>query len=208
MIEPYVFNGFGAELVLQAYGSPWLRKATRHVALSWDIQGVVQALTEATRVLPCVGLAVNQLALDYRICTLKEPEGQILVFVNPCVVLGSAESLRTVPECCLSLPGFPPVPVVRARQLVVEYSTPSDVKERRQAVLIDQQAQALQHELDHLEGKLLVDYAASLESTYERRLWQPRIKKLTRVTKASHHVVLYHLEPNPLKQSSELVVQQ
>lgn len=207
MLEPYVFNGFGAELELQAYGSPWLRKAVRYVEPDWDIQGVVQALTEATRVLPCVGLAVNQLALDYRICTLKEQDGQILVFVNPCIVPGSAEALRTVPEQCLSLPGFPPVPVVRARQLVVEYSTPSAIKERRQAVLIDQQAQALQHEIEHLEGKLLVDHIASLEGTYERRLWQPRIKKLARATKASRHVVRYHLTPKPFKQSPDLVVQ-
>lgn len=103
-----------------------------------------------------LGLAASQVAWDARIVTLdveQEHRGN-RIFINPHIV--SREGLAEGEEGCLSLPGLQLV-VPRAARVVVAAYTPAG--ERVEIEADGLHAAAWQHELDHLDGVLIINRA-------------------------------------------------
>lgn len=107
-----------------------------------------------------VGLAANQIGLPHRMFVLLIPgkteadESKSYVVINPKIT--KKEGCVTDEEGCLSLPGLW-VEVERAKEVTVEYTN-----EKGEAVTLRARgllAKALQHETDHLDGKLFIDAA-------------------------------------------------
>jgi peptide deformylase len=112
-----------------------------------------------------IGLAANQVALPYRIfvvnCTGRRGEGEEHVFINP--VLSRPRGTAIQEEGCLSLPGVR-MDVRRPERVVVEAW--SLAGEPIKLDLDGLFARVVQHEFDHLEGRLFTDRlpeAAALE---------------------------------------------
>jgi peptide deformylase len=119
----------------------------------------------------CVGVAAPQIGEPVRIvvvdCT-SHPKALanhgLLVLVNPAVV--AAEGSEIGREGCLSIPEIT-ANVRRATAVVVEASGPGGAPLRIEADGFE--ARALQHEIDHLDGVLILDRVASLDTDVFRR---------------------------------------
>lgn len=114
-------------------------------------------MTETMRDAPGVGLAANQVGRPERACVI-EVEGRHIELVNPVMV--RLDGTQTDLEGCLSVAGFY-APTTRADHAVV-----TGLDRRGRPVRVSGHgflARALQHELDHLEGKLYLDHLDSLD---------------------------------------------
>ena len=110
-----------------------------------------------------VGLAANQVGVLERLCVIQTPDmEEAMVLVNPEIVRREGE--REVEEGCLSVPGYRGMVVraelVRARALDLNSKT---FKVEADELL----AQALEHEIDHLNGIMYMDHLVAHTSLYK-----------------------------------------
>jgi peptide deformylase len=107
-----------------------------------------------------VGLAATQIGVLQRVFVYQAgEEGPLVAVVNP-VVVESSEERETVEEGCLSLgEASVVVDVERALSVVVEASSPTGEPFRIAAEGLE--ARIIQHELDHLDGVLIIDRASA-----------------------------------------------
>jgi peptide deformylase len=114
-------------------------------------------LTATMRAAPGVGLAAPQVGEPLQACVI-EVEGQVHELVNPRIVRSTGEDNDL--EGCLSIPGYVAYVTRKERVWVVAQSRLGrKVKVSGSGLL----GRALQHELDHLDGKLYIDYLDSLD---------------------------------------------
>jgi len=142
-----------AVLSLRTVPDPRLRvKAKRVRTVDASILKLIDDMIDTMHHVNGVGLAAPQVGKSLRVAVIHVPEQEILVLVNPEVVRRSGEAL--LDEACLSVPGY------RGR---VKRHTAVTVKAlNRQGKEIrvrgtELLGQALQHEVDHLDGKLYID---------------------------------------------------
>jgi peptide deformylase len=114
-------------------------------------------LTESMRAAPGVGLAAPQVGVALQACVI-EVGGQVHELVNPRIVRTSGDDRDL--EGCLSLPGY--VAYVTRREKVWAVAQNRHGRPIKLAG-IGLLARAMQHELDHLEGKLFIDYLESMD---------------------------------------------
>lgn len=146
------------ELKIRIYGDPCLREKCKKVkevgpAERMLIQGMIAAMQEQKG----VGLAAPQVGINQRIFVADIGNGPT-AFINPKISKSSGK--EPLEEGCLSIPGVT-VTVERATKIVVQYLDASN--EKQEEVFEDLMARVVQHEFDHLDGKLILDYAAGEE---------------------------------------------
>ncbi len=114
-------------------------------------------LTDTMRHAPGVGLAAPQLGVALQACVV-EVEGNLHELVNPRIVraIGDARDL----EGCLSIPGYTAYVTRRERIWVVAQNRQGRRIKVAGAGLL---SRAMQHEIDHLQGKLYIDYLESMD---------------------------------------------
>ena len=141
------------------YPHPALRYPSRPVTrIDDDLRAQVRAMFELMYAARGIGLAANQVALPYRFFVLNltadpEQKDQEQVFINPEIV--KRHSSIEDEEGCLSFPGLYGN-VRRARKIKVQaYDLSGNPVEVEAEDLF---SRAIQHETDHLEGKLFIDY--------------------------------------------------
>ncbi len=114
-------------------------------------------LAQTMRDAPGVGLAAPQLGEALNACVI-EVEGQLHELVNPRIVKSAGDDRDL--EGCLSIPGYAAYVTRRERVWVVAQNRLGrKIKVAGSGLL----GRALQHELDHLDGKLYIDYLDSLD---------------------------------------------
>ena len=140
------------------YGDPALRSVARPVerfdgALEDEVQRMTGLLEDALG----AGLAATQLGVMHRVFVFRaEPDAPVQVFVNP-VLEWSGDERETDEEGCLSIPDVW-VEVERALRVRMRGF---DARGRERTVEAEGlEARVLQHELDHLDGILMLDRAA------------------------------------------------
>jgi peptide deformylase len=114
-------------------------------------------LTDSMRHAPGVGLAAPQLGEPLRACVV-EVENHLYELVNPEIVRAAGDDRDL--EGCLSIPGY--VAYVSRHEkvwVVAQDRVGKKIKVAGSGLL----GRALQHELDHLQGKLYIDYLASMD---------------------------------------------
>lgn len=141
---------------LSYYGSQVLRQSAEPVhKVSAEIKKLVDQMFEAMRENNGIGLAAPQVGLNKRVLVVDLSHLQIEPFalINP-VIARRFGPLETDEEGCLSIPGVF-LPVTRHSRCVVKGR---DIKGRMVTHEADGLlSRCLQHEIDHLEGKLFVD---------------------------------------------------
>ena len=139
-------------------GDPRLRLQGRPVdSFGKYIHELLDDLTETMRKAPGVGLAAPQIGEAVRACVI-EVEDQLFELVNPRVVRGEGDDRDL--EGCLSIPGY--VAYVTRREkvwIVAQNRVGKKIKISGSGLL----GRAFQHEIDHLDGKLYIDYLDSLD---------------------------------------------
>ena len=126
-----------------------------------EFQALLDNMFETMYIAPGIGLAATQVDVHERFMVIDVTEGrdQPLVFINP-VIRARTSQLREHQEGCLSIPGIF-ADVTRADGIEVEALD----RHGKQFVLEvdDLLATCIQHEIDHLDGKLFIDYLSPLK---------------------------------------------
>ena len=183
------------KLKIVQVGDPVLRQAARELSedeiRSGSVQQVIELMRETMRDVPGVGLAAPQVGESLRLAAIEDREEYVAgvpaerlaererspvpfhVLVNPRLA-PVGEASRLFFEGCLSLPGFVAL-VPRAHAVRVEA-----LNERAEPVVVEAHgwhARVLQHELDHLDGRLYLDRMLTrsfMTDAAYRRHWQER----------------------------------
>ncbi|HSC92884.1 MAG TPA: peptide deformylase [Gaiellaceae bacterium] len=158
---------------VRQYGDPVLRMKARPVeAFDDDLARLAERMTRLMQEANGVGLAANQVGILQRLVVIQPtPEEDPVALVNPQVVERGAAA-ETDDEGCLSLQGVL-VPVERPSSVVVEARDPAGAELRLE--LEDLAARVVQHELDHLEGVLVIDRTTPEARREALSVLRPRI---------------------------------
>ena len=124
---------------------------------------LIDCMTEEMYLMKALGLAANQLGEPAPIFVI-DMDGDPFVAINPSIAM--LENMENVEEACLSLPGIS-AKVSRAKRVRLIYISPEGQKCAK--LFEGQQAQAVQHEMDHLLGKLYWDHLSSMKRSMLKR---------------------------------------
>lgn len=140
---------------IRQYPDPALRMRAREVEeFDEDLASLVERMLRLMAHANGVGLAANQVGVVRRVLVLQpNAEAEPLAVVNP-VIAGRSEEAATDEEGCLSMQGVQ-VPVERATSVRLEGRDPRG--DELSLELSDLAARVAQHELDHLDGVLIID---------------------------------------------------
>lgn len=156
-----------AILDVLTYPDPRLRKQAVPVeTVDETIRQLVDDMVETMYAAPGIGLAAVQVNVQKRVIVIdiSEDQGDLRVFINPEITEKSGE--QESEEGCLSVPGIY-APVTRADSIVVNALDRNGAEFKLEST--GMLAVCIQHEIDHLEGKVFVDYLS--------RIKQERIRK-------------------------------
>jgi peptide deformylase len=153
--------------------------ATAVERIDGSLNGFIDSLVQTMYAAPGVGLAAPQVGESRRIVVLdtdhENPGKHLLKLINPKVV--EAEGSIMWEEGCLSVIDFT-ADVQRAKRVLVRAWTPDEKEIEIEAD--DLLAVALQHEIDHLDGKLFIDRISRIK----RELYRRKITKMIKEGKA------------------------
>ena len=153
-------------------------KATPLENIDSHIQRLIDDMLETMYAAKGVGLAANQIGISKRLCvmdtSLKEDKRPLIVLINPVII--EKEGLVETEEGCLSIPGYSTT-IKRAERVYVRGLN-------REGKTLDiggtgLLARALQHEIDHLDGLLIIDRISPIKREFFKR----RYKKFLQETK-------------------------
>ena len=160
---------------LRYYGDPVLRKTAAPVEVFDESLGALVAeMVEALSNANGVGLAAPQIGVSKRVVVIDTEYGEAppRVLINPEIVSTSDETV-VEDEGCLSLPGIS-LDVKRSAHVSVRAQN-----EKGEEYTIEDAsgllAKALQHEIDHLNGILLIDHVSAVQ----RGLLRGKLKKIS-----------------------------
>jgi len=128
-------------------------------AIDGSIHALIEDMIESMRAASGVGLAAPQIGVSLRVIVIGIPEEEPFALINPEIVKRAGE--RTVDEGCLSIPGYRGE-LKRSVVVIAKGLDPSGKQVRikgRDNLL----AQALEHEIDHINGTLYIDHLPSLD---------------------------------------------
>jgi len=177
-------------LPIRVLGDPILREETKPVvSITDDVRKLVDDMFETMHAAKGIGLAAPQVGRSERLAVV-EIEGDRLVLINP-EILDLVPPKEKDEEGCLSIPdiyGDVERPLtVRVRAM----DRDGNVYERVAEGLM---ARCIQHEIDHLHGKLFIDYLSVLKRkaalnqwAKEREKYPGNVRVLTPEEVAKHH---------------------
>lgn len=150
-----------ALLPILEYPDPRLRtRAAQISTFDADLKRQIADMFETMYAAPGIGLAATQVDWHHRLIVIDvtEDRSQPEVFINPRILAKEGEASGE--EGCLSVPGVFD-DVRRAQKVRVEYHDAAGNRQERE--LTGMLSVCLQHEMDHLEGRLFVDYLSELK---------------------------------------------
>jgi len=164
-----------ALLDILEFPDPRLRTKAKPIS---DVTGKIAKLSddmlETMYAAPGIGLAASQINVHQRMLVLdvSDDKQSPMVFINPKIITSEGEIQSD--EGCLSIPGFYE-PVVRFEKIQVKALNRDGNEFTLEAENL--LAICIQHEMDHLEGKLFVDYLSGTK----RQLIRKRLLKLQKL---------------------------
>lgn len=174
MLDDFFLNETMAILKILHHPDPRLRYRAQPVTdVDANIQSLVEDMFATMYQAPGIGLAATQVNVHKRVLVLdiSEDHSQPLCFINP-QILAQRDQIR-MEEGCLSVPGVTEG-VSRAKWICVRALDRFGVGFEMEAEGL--LAVCIQHEMDHLEGKLFIDYLSDIKRYLIRR----RLEKTAR----------------------------
>lgn len=165
-----------ALLNILRYPDPRLYKTAKPVVeVSERIRKLAKDMAETMYAAPGIGLAATQVDVHEQLIVIdtSEDKSNLMVFINPEIVRRDGE--QEGEEGCLSVPGIYDK-VVRAEHVVVRA-----LNLQGESFTLEAEgllAVCLQHEIDHLQGKVFVDYLSRLKQTRIKA----KLQKQSRIT--------------------------
>jgi peptide deformylase len=177
-------------LDLRVLGDPILRQETTPTEATDDIRKLIDDMFETMHAAKGIGLAAPQVGRRERVAVVDVTGEQPIALINPEVVSTGA-AMEKSEEGCLSIPDI--FGDVERPDSVVVRALDRDGRpfEMEGTGLL---ARCLQHEIDHLNGKLFIDYLSVLKRRMALAKWSKAkdrypgfIRRLTEEEMASHH---------------------
>lgn len=156
-----------AQLSILHYPDSRLRKPALPVeAVDDDVRALIADLIETMYAAPGIGLAATQVNIQKQVIVLdvSEDKKQPLALINPTILDRQGE--EEMEEGCLSVPGFYEAVKRAERVRISALDREGEPFELEAGGLL---AVCIQHEIDHLDGKLFVDYLSALKRDRIRR---------------------------------------
>jgi peptide deformylase len=165
-----------ALLKIRKFPDPVLKEPARPVEnIDGKLAGFIDSMVQTMYAAPGVGLAAPQVGESSRVIVIDvdhdNPGKKLLKLINPQIV--ETHGSIVWEEGCLSVVDFT-ADVKRAREVLVRAWTPE--QEEVEIEADDLLAVALQHEIDHLEGRLFIDRISRIK----RELYRRKLKKMMR----------------------------
>ena len=177
-----------AILEILHFPDPRLRNQAKPVpAVDDSIRQLVDDMFETMYAAPGIGLAAVQVNVAWRVIVIdiSEEREQPLCLINPEIVEASGE--ETMEEGCLSVPGYYDQ-VTRAERIRFRALDRDGVPfEREVDGLL---AVCIQHEIDHLDGKLFVDYLSKLKRQRVRKKLEKEQRLQPAAAEAAGHQII------------------
>ncbi|MEI7752721.1 MAG: peptide deformylase [Candidatus Omnitrophota bacterium] len=168
MISPNKLKNAETELKIRIVGDPVLRKKAKKVSrVTARHRDILSKMSRLMYEASGVGLAAPQVGIDEQMIVVDIGHG-LYKLINPRII--KKEGRQAISEGCLSVPGVC-VKVKRAKKIMLQA-----FDEDGKIVVFDAQdllACVCQHEIDHLSGKLIIDYAP----LWKRLALKRRLKK-------------------------------
>ncbi|HEX76434.1 MAG TPA: peptide deformylase [Dehalococcoidia bacterium] len=142
---------------------PVLRQRAKKVTTTdSSIQRLIDDMIDTMRAVSGVGLAAPQVGVPLRVAVIEIPGEEVVTLINPEIIKRQGE--RLVEEACLSVPGYQGE-VKRSIWVKVKAQDrrEKNIRLKGEELL----AQALEHEIDHLNGILYIDHVESPD-----KLWK------------------------------------
>ena len=165
-----------ALLPILRYPDPRLKKSAAPIERIDDsVRALARDMAETMYEAPGIGLAATQVDVHRQLVVIdvSEEKNQLLVLINPRIL--DCNGIQEGEEGCLSVPGIYDR-VERAETVTVRYMDLEGQEQTR--VAEGRLAVCIQHELDHLRGKVFVDYLSQLKQTRIRS----KLAKQARIT--------------------------
>ena len=144
------------ELDILEFPDPKLRKKAKKIKdINQDIEKLADSLAYTMYRNDGIGLAATQVNKHKRMIVMdtSPDRDDLYVMINPSII--NKIGISKTQEACLSVPGMR-IPVTRSETIVVEYTDLSGAEIKQE--FNDIESYCIQHEVDHLNGKLLIDY--------------------------------------------------
>ncbi|MBI4303459.1 MAG: peptide deformylase [Chloroflexi bacterium] len=164
-----------AVIPIRLLPDPVLRqKAKRVKSFDSSIHKLVADMLETMEAASGVGLAAPQVGISLRLVVIGLPEQEPIVLVNPEIVRRKGE--RLICEGCLSIPGYMG-DITRSVSVTVKGYDLSgkEIRIKGEELL----AQALEHEIDHLNGVLYIDHMEDIEKLRKVEPEEAKVKSTT-----------------------------
>ena len=169
------------------FPDPRLREIAQPVEhVDDDVRQIIDDMFETMYAAPGIGLAATQVNIAKRIIVIdvSEEKNQPLCLINPEIL--SLDGIEEMEEGCLSVPGVYER-VQRADRVRV---SALDRDGRKVEIEADGLlAVCIQHEIDHLDGKLFVDYLSQLKRTRIRKKLEKEQRQAPAAEPAGSHVI-------------------
>ena len=153
-----------------------LKQSVKIEKIDTEVKTIAEDLVDTMYSAEGVGLAAPQIGINKRIfvmdCNDEQEKKEYVIAINP-EIISSSEDLKTYKEGCLSIPEITEE-VVRPEKVSVSYEDLSGKLKTEK--LEGLWATCFQHELDHLNGKLFIDYLKPIK----KALIKNKIKKLNK----------------------------
>lgn len=176
-------------LDIRVLGDPVLRKITTPVEeVTDEIRSLVSDMFDTMYAAEGIGLAAPQVGRTERI-TVMDVEGQKFALINPEII--EREGSARGEEGCLSIPEIFGE-VTRSTRVIVRAL--NEKGEQFEAEGTELLARCMQHEIDHLDGKLFIDYLSMLKRRSALSKWEKTkgdypnfIRKVAQEKRGPHH---------------------
>jgi peptide deformylase len=149
-----------AILPIRTLPEPVLRQKSKRISnIDSSVHRLIENMRETMHAARGVGLAAPQVGTPLRLIVIGIPDEEDIVLINPQIVRRSGE--RLVDEGCLSVPGY--MGQIKRAESVTAKGRDQNGKEIR--IKADNLlAQALEHEIDHLNGVLYIDHLENMDN--------------------------------------------
>lgn len=142
---------------------PALRQKAKKVSrIDNSIRRLIDDMIETMRYVNGIGLAAPQVSVPLRVIVLQMPESEPIAIVNPEIVKRAGE--QAVTEACLSIPGYFGE-IKRSTSITVKGRNRQGKAIRIKATGLT--AEALEHEIDHINGILYIDHLESQDKLHK-----------------------------------------
>ena len=167
------------------YGSSILRKKARTIKDFTIIPEMVKKMFVTMKAEHGIGLAANQIGWNLNLLVIDtrsyEEEGKQYIFLNAEIIHSEGECIME--EGCLSIPGIR-AQIKRSETIQIQYQ---DIEQKfHQRYFSGFISRVIQHEIDHLNGKLFIDYL----SQTKRTLINKRLLEISNTDKQPSAIIL------------------